>query len=40
MTIHDFDMVRFYLGNDEIKEIFATAQIFRVKNLMILKITN
>ena len=25
MTIHDFDMVRFYLGNDEIKEIFATA---------------
>jgi len=25
MTIHDFDMARFYLGKDEIKEIFATA---------------
>ena len=25
MTIHDFDMVRFYLGNDEINEIYATA---------------
>ena len=25
MTIHDFDMARFYLGNDEINEIYATA---------------
>ena len=25
MTIHDFDMVRFYLGKDEIREIYATA---------------
>jgi myo-inositol 2-dehydrogenase/D-chiro-inositol 1-dehydrogenase len=24
MTIHDFDLIRFYLGNDEVKEIFAT----------------
>ena len=24
MTIHDFDMVRFYLGNDKIKEIYAS----------------
>ena len=23
MTIHDFDLIRFYLGNDKIKEIFA-----------------
>ena len=25
MTIHDFDMVRFYLGKDPVKEVFATA---------------
>ncbi len=25
MTIHDFDLIRFYLGKDKIKEIFATA---------------
>ena len=25
MMIHDFDLIRFYLGNDEVKEIFATA---------------
>ena len=25
MTIHDFDLVRYYLGKDKIKEIFATA---------------
>ena len=24
MTIHDFDLIRFYLGNDEVTEIFAT----------------
>ena len=24
MMIHDFDLIRFYLGNDEVKEIFAT----------------
>jgi len=25
MTIHDFDMVRFYLGKDPVKEVYATA---------------
>ncbi len=25
MMIHDFDLIRFYLGNDEVNEIFATA---------------
>ena len=25
MTIHDFDLARFYLGNDPVKEVFASA---------------
>ena len=28
MMIHDFDLCRFYLGNDEIKEIYATTSSF------------
>ena len=33
MTIHDFDMLRFYLGKDDIKEIFATASNISNKSL-------
>tara|TARA_B100000029_G_scaffold480055_1_gene527707 strand:- start:161 stop:1111 length:951 start_codon:yes stop_codon:yes gene_type:complete len=33
MTIHDFDLVRFYLGNDKINEIFATASNISNKKL-------
>ena len=33
MTIHDFDLVRFYLGNDKIKEVFASASNFTNKKL-------
>ena len=33
MTIHDFDLVRFYLGKDKIKEVFATASNFVNKKL-------
>ena len=33
MTIHDFDMVRFYLGKDKINEVFASASNFANKNL-------
>ena len=32
MTIHDFDLVRFYLGKDKIKEIFASASNISNKN--------
>ena len=32
MTIHDFDMVRFYLGKDPVKEIFAFASNISNKN--------
>ena len=33
MTIHDFDLVRFYLGKDKIKEVFASASNFSNKKL-------
>ena len=33
MTIHDFDLVRFYLGKDKIKEVFASASNFVNKKL-------
>ena len=32
MTIHDFDLVRFYLGKDKVKEIFASASNISNKN--------
>ena len=32
MTIHDFDLARFYLGKDEVKEIFATGSNISNKN--------
>ena len=32
MTIHDFDLVRFYLGKDKIKEIFSSASNISNKN--------
>ncbi len=32
MTIHDFDLTRFYLGSDKINEIFATASNVSNKN--------
>jgi len=32
MTIHDFDLVRFYLGKDKINEIYATASNISNKN--------
>ena len=38
MTIHDFDLIRFYLGNDEVKEIFATTT--NVSDLRIKKIND
>ena len=38
MTIHDFDLIRFYLDNDEVKEIFATTT--NVSDLRIKKIND
>ena len=37
MTIHDFDLVRFYLGKDKIKEVFASASNFVNKKLKKIK---
>ena len=37
MTIHDFDLVRFYLGKDRIKEVFASASNFVNKKLKKIK---
>tara|TARA_Y100001970_G_C13483254_1_gene485450 strand:- start:25 stop:513 length:489 start_codon:yes stop_codon:yes gene_type:complete len=37
MTIHDFDLVRFYLGKDKVKEVFASASNFSNKKLKKIK---
>ena len=37
MTIHDFDLVRFYLGKDKIREVFASASNFVNKKLKKIK---
>ena len=37
MTIHDFDLVRFYLGNDKVNEVFASASNFSNKKLKKIK---
>ena len=40
MMIHDFDLLRFYLGNDEVKSILLQQVIFLIKDLIKLKIMN